>query len=280
MNEKRKQQVLRHKIVLATLGIVVIILGSVLWAKKSQKNEKPSESSNVTAAKTIQQKTQEKTTEERIEEARQLGIEKGYPESLMEAFEMNPQEVLPLVEQYEKLKDQEPVSDIGSDYIEGSIPTLYQWDERWGLASYGSSLLVRAGCGPTALSMVMIYVTGDPSFVPSWVAGYSMQRGLVDEDNLTLWQLMRVLPEDYGITVTEGHPSDEEWVKNTLNEGHPIICSMGPGDFTGEGHFIVVTEYKEDGTVVVHDPFRKVNTIKEWKYADIIPQINAIWAYN
>lgn len=46
----------------------------------------------------------------------------------------------------------------------------------------------------------------------------------------------------------------EEQVGAELAAGHPIICSVGPGDFTQNGHFIVLTGY-ENGVIKVNDPF-------------------------
>ncbi len=38
-----------------------------------------------------------------------------------------------------------------------------------------------------------------------------------------------------------------------LAAGVPLICAMGPGDFTGNGHFIVVTGYDGEG-FSIRDP--------------------------
>ena len=61
--------------------------------------------------------------------------------------------------------------------------------------------------------------------------------------------------------------------------GHPIICSVGPGDFTKIGHFIVLTGY-ENGSVTVNDPFSQENSDKSWKFTQIQEQIKAMWVYS
>lgn len=71
----------------------------------------------------------------------------------------------------------------------------------------------------------------------------------------------------------------EEDVAGHLADGHPIICSMGPGDFTKAGHFIVLTGY-EDGYVTVNDPYSIKNSSKKWKFSDIESQIKNIWAFS
>ena len=71
--------------------------------------------------------------------------------------------------------------------------------------------------------------------------------------------------------------------KNTmieqLNQGHPIICSVRPGDFTGGGHFIVITK-TVDGNFYVNDPNSKENSKRTWTYETLAPQIKALWAYS
>ena len=68
-------------------------------------------------------------------------------------------------------------------------------------------------------------------------------------------------------------------IKNELLAGHPVICSVGPGDFTQIGHFIVLVGW-EDDKVIVHDPFSIKNTEKRWVYEDFKDQIKSMWTYS
>lgn len=71
----------------------------------------------------------------------------------------------------------------------------------------------------------------------------------------------------------------EEQVALELSQGHPIICSVGPGDFTKIGHFIVLTGY-ENGNVKVNDPFSIKNSKATWVFANIKDQIKAMWVFS
>ncbi|MFR0735127.1 MAG: hypothetical protein ACLSHU_14020 [Oscillospiraceae bacterium] len=51
-------------------------------------------------------------------------------------------------------------------------------------------LLGLSGCGPTALSMVVIGMTGDISWNPAAVAQYAAEAGYVTENDGTAWALM------------------------------------------------------------------------------------------
>jgi predicted double-glycine peptidase len=63
-----------------------------------------------------------------------------------------------------------------------------------------------------------------------------------------------------------------------LSAGTPIICSMGPGDFTDNGHFIVLTGYTGDG-FTVNDPNSPQRSSQIWTFQQLKGQIRNLWAY-
>ena len=69
-----------------------------------------------------------------------------------------------------------------------------------------------------------------------------------------------------------------ETVFSELESGHPIICSVRPGDFTSTGHFIVLAG-AENGKIRVNDPNSRVRSEMLWEYDRLEPQINNLWAY-
>ena len=66
-------------------------------------------------------------------------------------------------------------------------------------------------------------------------------------------------------------------IKEKLEAGYPVICVVGPGDFTDGGHYMVMTDYV-DGKIKINDPNSKAKTDKLWSYADIESQIENLWA--
>ena len=60
------------------------------------------------------------------------------------------------------------------------------------------------------------------------------------------WTLMSQGAQQLGLNVRE-LSLDEERMAENLEAGHPIICILGPGDFTDSGHFIVLTGYRDGG---------------------------------
>ncbi len=199
-----------------------------------------------------------------------------YPNELLTLLSKRP-ETLDFVRQYPEKKD-EPISvDLKGEINKGTIPRLYQWDQRWGYGIYGDNLIALAGCGPTCLSMVLLGLTGDSQWDPAEVAAFSQEQGYVSEAG-TAWDLMTVGAKALGLTSQE-LPLDEGRMIRELEAGHPIICSMRPGDFTDTGHFIVLVDYQND-VFVVHDPNSIDNSDKTWNYEEIRGQIRNLWAFS
>ncbi|MDE7431416.1 MAG: C39 family peptidase [Lachnospiraceae bacterium] len=204
-----------------------------------------------------------------------LANKEQYPTELLELLSKNP-ETLEFVYNYPNNKNKEFDIDISEDVKSGKVPLYLQWDERWGYSSYGDSMIAINGCGPTCLSMVASYILKNDKMNPKWMAQFSEENGYVSE-NGTLWALMNQGAKKLGIESIE-IPLDENRIRNNLEVGNPIICSMAPGDFTTEGHFIVMTGIK-DGKIVVNDPNSRERSEKLWKINDIQHQTKNLWVF-
>lgn len=160
------------------------------------------------------------------------------------------------------------------------IPMFFQWDQTWGYASYGDGNIAINGCGPTCLSMVATGLLGDTSMTPKWVADFSSSSGYCTENGETSWTLMSEGAAQLGLYARQV----DRWYASALIEelsaGYPIICSMGPGDFTDLGHFIVLVGVTEDGKVIVNDPNSRVNSEKEWDAQVLLDQMKAMWKFS
>lgn len=159
----------------------------------------------------------------------------------------------------------------------GVIPILQQWDPKWGWYKYGENILALNGCGPTSLAMVITGLTGNDGINPMEIAKYSDENGYHEKAG-TNWDLMTDIVEKYGVKGRRISVAKESF-ENALNSGNPIICSVGPGYFTKEGHFIVISGIK-DGKLIIHDPNSIKNSKKLWEFNDIKNQIKAAWAYS
>lgn len=197
-----------------------------------------------------------------------------YPEDLLELLANN-EETADFVLDYPQKKDQAPAESIGD--LTGGIPLLFQWDERWGYAVYGDNMIAINGCGPTALAMAAAGLTGDTGITPVRVAQYAAEQGYYEGDAGTSWALMTEGAAAFGVIGQEiGLSRDEVFAE--LESGHPIICSMRPGDFTSTGHFIVLVG-TENGKIRVNDPNSRARSEALWEYDRLESQINNLWAY-
>ena len=198
-----------------------------------------------------------------------------YPDQLIELLKNN-EETVDFVLGYPEKKDVPPAETVG-EVTYGEIPLLLQWDERWGYAFYADDMIAVNGCGPTAIAMVAAGLTGDNTVTPYKVAQFSAENGYYAGDSGTSWSLMTEGAQQFGIYGEEMELSESE-IFSALENGHPVICSMRPGDFTTTGHFIVLTGV-EDGKIRVNDPNSRIRSEKLWDYSRLEYQINNLWVY-
>ena len=199
-----------------------------------------------------------------------------YPQELLELAVRNP-ETVDFVADYPQEKDRVPAETV-EEAERGTIPLLLQWDPRWGCAQYGDGPMALNGCGPTALSMVICGLTGDRTATPYAVAQYAQEMGYYVDGVGTSWELMSAGGAQFGVTARE-LPLSQSVMENALEAGEPIVCSVGPGDFTTSGHFIVLAGV-EDGKFQVRDPNRRSTSEKLWDYDTLAGQITNLWAFS
>ena len=201
-----------------------------------------------------------------------------WPDEVVAMIDKNPETEKFVLEYPYHNGEADEVIDISGDLGDYSeVPAFYQWDQRWGYKTYGSNCMGVTGCGPTCLSMVAVYLTGDTSLNPAVIADYAMNNGYYDYEYMsgTFWTLMTDGANGLGFESIE-ITVDEDRMINNLNVGNPIVCIMGPGTFTTEGHFIVLTGY-ENGKFRINDPFSMENTQKEWEFDEFADQIQCLW---
>lgn len=197
-----------------------------------------------------------------------------WPDSLLELLEKNP-EAADFVLNYPLKKDLCPEIDL-HEYTDCSeVPLFLQWDERWGYTVYGDNIMGLSGCGPTCLSMVCVYLLNDPQYSPRYIADFAQENGYCVPGNGSSWTLISEGGVMLGLDVIE-IPLDEDRIIRNLEVGNPIVCVMGPGDFTSTGHFIVMTGY-EDGKIKVNDPNSPERSHLLWDYDAIKDQIRNLW---
>ncbi len=170
-----------------------------------------------------------------------------------------------------------PTSTPESQWAQGTMPYLYQTDPQWADVEYAGGLLSVTGCGPTALSMVYIYLTGDTSMDPVAMAEFSTENGFAIEGSGTSWTLMTEGAALLGLS-SEVLPAVASQIEAALEAGNPVVCVMAPGTFTDVGHFIVLERMTSDGEVVVHDSNSVERSMRTWSLDLICSEAENIWS--
>ena len=169
--------------------------------------------------------------------------------------------------------------DVSDDLKEGEIPLFIQWDKRWGYGWYGSNYIGVAGCGPTCLSMVVCGLKNDATANPYEVCKYAESKNYYVAGQGTSWTLMTIGASNYGLKYTTGL-INANYILNNLSAKTPMICSMKPGDFTTQGHFIVLTGVTPDGKIKINDPVSPANSAKACDVNVLVSQIKSLWRYS
>ena len=305
-NKKR----LRELIIRTAAGVAAVAALVIMLAIAGSRNEKKKEAQETAnAAKKAEESKEEvqENEEEQIEEIlaqdkygpqlaslyekypelRQLLLNRSeYPDWLIEYF-IGHDEAVKWVVDYPQYINVDQVEidtkaleavDLGNYEVRNMIPLYYQWDQRWGYASYGAGLIAPDGCGTTCLSMVATGLLDNAGLTPKVIADYSYEQGYYSEESGTGWGLMSDGASGLGLNVVEVQWSVSDII-DQLSNGRPLICSMGPGDFTEQGHFIVLCGLNEEGLILVNDPNSAVNSQKAWDVQVLLDQMKAMWAY-
>ena len=125
--------------------------------------------------------------------------------------------------------------------------------------------------------MLVIGLTGDTSATPDAISKFAQRNGYYADGIGTKWSLMTEGCQEYDITSEELKLS-KAGILSSLESGHPIICSMGAGDFTSAGHFIVLAGVK-DGKIQVNDPNNRQRSEQLWDYETLAYQIKNMWVF-
>lgn len=199
------------------------------------------------------------------------------PESLVNLYNVNP-DARDFVLNYNTENSVPHEIDLSSYLESESVPLFMQWDKRWGYNEYCGGFAALTACGPVCLSMVAFHLKKDATLTPTHIMEFAVQNKFATIDNGSLWTLMSEGGKKLGLNVEE-LPLSEERVISNLKEGNPVICIMGPGNFTTTGHFIVLKDYK-DGKILVNDPNSYVNSEKAWSFDEFKGEIKNMWAFS
>ena len=197
-----------------------------------------------------------------------------YPEALLNNLCCNPN-MLDFALDYQENYDTTSGT-LEASELDG-IPLFIQWDKRWGYDAYGNDVIGLSGCGPTCLSMIVIGLTKNQEATPDKLADYATEHGYYEQNSGTKRSFMDEVAAVYGVQGYYIYLSKDN-MQEELSQGHPLVCAMRSGDFTSQGHFIVIAGMEGD-KFLVHDPNSIERSQQLWDYDTLQYQISAIWAF-
>lgn len=161
------------------------------------------------------------------------------------------------------------------DWKKGAVPNLYQNDPQWSAEPYASSTLGASGQAPLCMAMAAVALTGSQDVAPGDVAR-AIEDGGFALDGATDASFVPETAAALGLDAVEVS-ADESSMRRQIIAGKPIICVVGPGDFTETQSFIVLSGIDMDSKLVVHDPASTARS-KSWDFEAILDQAESMWA--
>lgn len=177
---------------------------------------------------------------------------------------------------YPLKKDNTYEIDISGVDRSNGVPLLMQWDERWGYTEYGASNCGIGGCGPTSLSMVAYYLTGNAEYTPVYMMDMARENKYVNSNGGTNWTLFQQGAVKLGFKVEE-LPNVEKTIARRLEAGIPVVVNVGESVFTKNGHYMVIVGY-EDGKFRINDPNSVEFSETLWDWEVIEKAAKVFWA--
>ena len=280
-NSKNRQKIRRQKRRRLCLRIVLLLVILLAGYRLLKPNEGMSYDSKYKSSRPQQLSSEEirdrlqKLAKQYPEFEEILDNSDQYPEKLLSALCNNP-DMIDYVKGYPNA-DGKVHGGLTSKELSQDSPLLLQWDARWGYVDYGDNKMGLSGCAPTCLSMVIVTLTKNVSATPDAVAKYAEENGFYMEGTGTAWSLMTEGSKHFGVHGSE-IGLNKSVIFSKLEAGHPIICSVRPGDFTTAGHFIVLAGV-ENGEIRVHDPNSIARSNQLWDYETLEGQIKNLWTF-
>lgn len=137
-----------------------------------------------------------------------------------------------------------------------------QGEEPWASLPYGSSTIKSAGCGPTALAIVISTLTGE-NVTPQMTAAYAIKNGEYVSDKGTSHSFPSHAALEWGLKPERVRRERMDYVIAELKKGKLAVVICAENTISGSsGHYIVLTGVTSDGYLTIADPGSRSRTGK------------------
>lgn len=162
-----------------------------------------------------------------------------------------------------------------AEWEQGSYPHLYQNNEAWGYAPFGSSTVAEAGSAPTSLCMAYAYLTGDHAYTPAGFAAYGNEQGLTEADTATTVSYLTSAADAFGLSAVP-IDADALSLRQALGQGASIVAVM---PVTGKGNAtisLVVEGIDADSQLSVLNPASAEHVPETWSFEELLQSTSAL----
>ena len=170
------------------------------------------------------------------------------------------------------------VSTPKSEWRAGEMPHLYQTDVKWASLPYGGSTVATNACGPTVMTMLYVYFTGNTDMDPGDMSTWA-DRNNYAPTGATEWAFMTDAAAAFGFYGEMVAPT-RSTIEDALRSGNPVVCVVDPGDFTDVGHYIILKSIDDRAMVEVYDPNSPERSARKWDIVRVLNQTDVAWIYS
>lgn len=158
----------------------------------------------------------------------------------------------------------------------GTVPALYQWDERWGYTEYCGHALGFTGCGVTVMAMARMGLTGATDMSPADMATLSISLGEASDGTNSTFFYSESTAAATGVSgIYDGAP-EAYTISANLEAGSYVAINVMPNTLAGGGHWILAVGLNNDGSIQIRDPNSPENTAKAWDINELVGYANAM----
>ena len=161
----------------------------------------------------------------------------------------------------------------------GSVDVTYfcQKDDEWADQPYGTDTIGPAGCGPTAMAIVVASLT-DTDTDPAVMAAWAAEHGYWARGSGSYLSIVLGTARSFGLLAEPFTSREADDVLDALSEGKMLVALMGPGHFTSGGHFILLRGVTLAGNVLIADPNSLENSLTSWDPQFILDELSSAQA--
>ena len=146
-----------------------------------------------------------------------------------------------------------------------------QLDQRWANSPYGTDKIGIAGCGPTAMAMVISSLT-EETVAPVYMAAWAAEKGFWVKGKGSAHVLIPAAAAEFGLSCVGCSRAEPQRIVDALERGDLVVALMTKGHFTNGGHFIVLRGVTEDGKILVADPSSAARSDQSWDLSLIVSE--------